>query len=167
MEQRTGHRTGGRRLRVRMGAAVAALAVVVAAGCVPPSAERAVDPAPPIVDPGSQLIGCDQAADRVVVTASAHLDPACTYTGGFEISTSRVVLDCRGAQVEDPEGDSGVGILVTAPTTVELSDVTVRNCFVKGFLNNVRVSREGFKSLVQGSEYDAPFTNITIENTHL
>ncbi len=167
MEQRTGHRTVGRRFRVQVGAAVGALALVVAAGCVPPSAERAVDPAPLIVDPGSQLIGCDQAADRVVVTASAHLDPTCIYTGGFDISTSGVVLDCRGAHVEDPEGDDRIGILVTAPITVALSDVTVRNCFVKGFLNNVRVSREGFKSLVQGSEYDAPFTNITIENTHL
>lgn len=120
----------------------------------------------PIVDPGSQLIGCDQAADRVTVTASAHLDPACIYAGGFDISTSGVVLDCRGAHVEDPEGDDRIGILVSAPTTVALSDVTVRNCFVKGFLNNARVSREGFKSLVQGSEYDAPFSNITIVNTH-
>jgi parallel beta-helix repeat protein len=165
MERRAGQRSGARRLRG--GAVAATIALVIAAGCVPPAAERAVDPAPPTVDPGSQLIGCDQAAARVVVTASAHLDPACTYTGGFDVTASDVVFDCRGAHVEDPEGDDRIGIHVKAPYTVPLDDVTVRNCFVKGFLNNMRVTREGFKAIVEGSEYEAPFTNITIENSHL
>ena len=36
----------------------------------------------------STLVGCDRAAEVVVVTADTHLDPACTYTGGFEITAS-------------------------------------------------------------------------------
>ncbi len=168
IDHRSDHRSDGRQPRIRaMGAVVVGLALLVAAGCAPPYVEQPVDPSPTTVDAGSRLIGCDQASERILVSQSSHLDPSCTYTGGFDISTSGVVLDCRGAHVEDPEGDDRIGILVTAPATVALADVTVRNCFVKGFLNNVRVSREGFKSLVEGAEYEAPFSNITIENTHL
>jgi parallel beta-helix repeat protein len=43
----------------------------------------------------------------------------------------------------------------------------VRNCIISGFLNNVRVSREGVKTLSLGSEYDAPFSDIVIENSRL
>jgi hypothetical protein len=59
-------------------------------------AEHRVDPAPPSVDPGSRLIGCERAAERVMVSVSSHLDPRCTYTGGFDLSTSGVVFDCLG-----------------------------------------------------------------------
>ena len=156
-----------RRRARRFGRAVVVVLLGGLAACVPPRTEQPVDPVPPSVDPGSLLIGCDQAATRVTVTVSAHLDPSCTYTGGFDISTSGVVFDCRGAHVEDPEGDDGVGILVTAPTTVALAHVAVRNCFVKGFLNNVRVSRSGFKTLTPGEEYEAPFSDIAVEHSHL
>jgi Right handed beta helix region len=172
MEQRSGSpkQVAGparRRRTLLVGAGFVLTLGLGVAGCVAPYAERPVQPEPATVDPDSQLIGCDQAALRITVTVSSHLDAACTYTGGFDISTSGVVLDCRGAHVEDPEGNDRIGIHVKAPSTVALTDVTVRNCFVKGFLNNVRVSREGFKTLAQGSEYEAPFSDITIENSHL
>ena len=37
------------------------------------------------VDPGSQLIPCDQGDTRVTIDTSSHLDPGCTWTRGFEI----------------------------------------------------------------------------------
>ena len=51
------------------------------------------------VDPGSQLIGCDQADTPVTLSVSSHLDPSCTWTRGVEIVASDVVLDCQGAHI--------------------------------------------------------------------
>ena len=69
--------------------AVAALALITAA----------CQPLPP-VEPGSTLVDCSRAGERVELTASAHLDPSCTYTAGFDITASGVTLDCRGALVK-------------------------------------------------------------------
>ncbi len=115
----------------------------------------------------STLIGCDRAVETVQITSDAHLDPACTYTGGVEITASNVVFDCRGAHITDVEGSHGRGISVSANSHTSLDHITVRNCIVSGFLNNVRVSREGFKALPAGSEYEAPFSDIVIENSRL
>ncbi|MEJ7584488.1 MAG: right-handed parallel beta-helix repeat-containing protein [Acidimicrobiales bacterium] len=119
------------------------------------------------VGAGSQLVGCERAAERVVVSVSSHLDPSCTYREGFDITASDVVLDCRGARVEDLDGTRGIGIHVTAPAHVSLRHVTIRNCLVRGFLNNIRVSREGFKQLPRGEEYEDGFEDILIEHNHL
>jgi parallel beta-helix repeat protein len=116
---------------------------------------------------GSQLIGCDRAAEVVVLTADAHLDPACTYTGGFEITGSGVTFDCRGARIEDVDRNSSRGVHIHAPADVVLADVTVRNCIIVGFLNNVRVSRDGFQALEQGADYEHPFADIVVENSRL
>ena len=163
----------GRRAR-GLGAA-AALLVAVAAGA-------ACEPAPPVIveaplpelvggepGPGSTLVGCDRAAEVVTVTGPTHLDPSCTYTGGFRVAASHATLDCRGARIEDPTGEASRGILVTTPADVPLTDVTVRNCVVVGFLNNVRVTREGFRSLPAGdeSEYENGTAGIVLENSHL
>jgi hypothetical protein len=142
------------------------VAVVVAAGCVPPH------PSPPVdaigeLDPGSQLVGCDQATQRIVVSGVEHLDPSCTYTRGIDIRTSDTTLDCRGAQIAFAgERQDKQGILIETPVDVPLENVTVRNCNVSGFgPNNLRVRREGFKDLVEGHEYDAPTANIRIEHS--
>jgi parallel beta-helix repeat protein len=117
------------------------------------------------VDPASTLVGCDQADARITVTSSIHLDPACIYTRGFEIVASDVTLDCRGASiVKDLAFNTKHGILIEAPTSVPLHDVTVRNCTVSSFDNNLRITREGFKDLPVGSEYEHAFSNILIEN---
>ena len=92
------------------------------------------------VDPGSQLIACDQADTRVTVAASSHLDPSCTWTRGVEIVASDVVLDCQGAHIAAP--DRRYGVLITAPADVALSNIVVRNCHIEGFLNNVRIDRK-------------------------
>ncbi len=117
--------------------------------------------------PSSTLIGCERAAETVEITSDAHLDPACTYTGGVQISASNVVFDCRGAHITDVDGTHGRGVSVSADSDTSIDHVTVRNCIISGFLNNVRVSREGFKDLVPGSDYDAPFSDIVIENSRL
>jgi nitrous oxidase accessory protein NosD len=115
------------------------------------------------VDPGSQLIGCDQADTQVTIAVSSHLDPSCTWTRGVEIVASDVTLDCQGAHIAAPDRRYGVHIVST--TDVALSNITVRNCHVEGFLNNVHIEREGFRDLVEGQEYEHAFSNIVIEDS--
>jgi nitrous oxidase accessory protein NosD len=115
--------------------------------------------------PGSQLIDCSQADDRVEITVSSHLDPSCVWTRGVRITASDVVLDCQGARLYGPDRQRGVEI--TAPTDTALSNITVRNCEIEGFLNNVRIIREGFRDLAEGVEYEHAFSNIVIEDSTL
>lgn len=133
------------------------LAILVAAALGSSGSARAVDP-------GSQLVGCDRADTLVTISASSHLDPSCTWTRGVEIVASGVVLDCQGARIA-PVTSRQRGITITAPTTVALSDIVVRNCEVEGFLNNVRITREGFRDLAEGAEYEHAFSNIVIEDS--
>ncbi len=115
--------------------------------------------------PGSQLIDCSQAGDRVDITVSSHLDPSCVWTRGVRITASNVVLDCQGARLYGPDRQRGVEI--TAPTDTALSNITVRNCQIEGFLNNIRIIREGFRDLAEGVEYENAFSNIVIEDSTL
>lgn len=156
--------TRGRRLVVVL---VAASAVLVLGACRPTYVERPITALWGRLDPASTLIGCERAAERLVVAGPVHLDPSCTYTGGVEISTSGTVLDCRGARIEDVAGNRSRGIAVTTPNDVALTDVTIRNCLVKGFLNTVRVTRPDFRSLPVGAEYEQPTSDIVIEHSRL
>jgi hypothetical protein len=142
------------------------VAVLVAAGCVPPHPSPPVSPADE-VEPGSQLIGCDQATQRIVVSGTVHLDPSCTYTRGIDIRTSNTTLDCRGASIAFAgQREDRQGILIETPVDVPLDHVTVHNCNVSGFApNNLRVRRVGFKDLVQGQEYAVPTSDIRIEHS--
>ncbi|MCB0971231.1 MAG: right-handed parallel beta-helix repeat-containing protein, partial [Acidimicrobiales bacterium] len=124
------------------------------------SAVAILAPAPAGADP--TLIGCDQAAVRVEVTADAVLDGGCTYTAGFDITASNVTLDCAGARIASAPGDSGRGILVHAPVDVDLTDVTVRNCRVEGFLNGIKVTRDGFRDLADGEEFEHSTARILL-----
>jgi parallel beta-helix repeat protein len=155
------------RLTIRL-AALAALAVVALAACQPlANPELPLGDDTGTVDPASVLIGCGQATQHLVVTVTSHLDPSCTYSGGIEVTQSHVTLDCRGAHVDAGTGRSGVGILVHSPAAVALTDVTVRNCVVHGFLNGMRITRDGFKTLAAGHEYDVADTDITVENDRI
>jgi parallel beta-helix repeat protein len=113
------------------------------------------------------VIGCDQAANPIQISASGDyaLDASCTYTAGVEISASDVELDCRHAVIDDVTGTHGLGISITTPSDVALANVHVHRCDVRHFLNNVRVSRAGFKELAAGHEYDVQLSNIVIENS--
>lgn len=118
------------------------------------------------VDPGSQLITCDQADERVTIDVSSHLDPSCTWTRGVEIIASDVTLDCQGANIAAPDRRFGVAIL--APIDVVLSNITVRNCHIEGFLNNIHIEREGFFALAEMTEteaYEHAWSNIVIEDS--
>ena len=115
--------------------------------------------------PGSQLIDCSQADDRVEITVSSHLDPSCVWTRGVRITASDVVFDCQGAHLYGPDRQRAVEI--TASTDTALSNITVRNCHMEGFLNNVRIIREGFRDLAEGVEYENAFSNIVIEDSTL
>lgn len=139
-----------------------AFATVLAAAALAAST-TACKPPPP--GEGSVLIGCDRAGERVQVTVSSHLDPSCTYTAGFDIRASDVTFDCQGALIRSAPGAGGRGILVTTPIDVPLHDVTVRNCTVSGFLNSLRVTRDGFRTLPEGSEYENGLANIVIERS--
>jgi parallel beta-helix repeat protein len=139
--------------------AVALATVVVAtlAACQP-------TPPPPPAE-GSVLIGCDRTGERVQVTVTSHLDPACTYTLGFDVTGSGVTLDCQGALVRSAEGAGGHGIRISTPIDTPLHDVTVRNCRVEGFLNSLRVTRDGFRTLPAGVEYENGTSDILVERS--
>ncbi len=140
------------RLVMACGAAVLALSAVVA--CEPPPPEE-----------GSVLIGCDRADERIQLTETSHLDPACTYTLGVDITASGVTLDCQGATIRSAPGAGGRGILVSTPIDTPLHGVTVRNCTVEGFLNSLRVTRDGFRTLPQGQEYENGTADIVVEDS--
>ncbi|MGZ4705307.1 MAG: right-handed parallel beta-helix repeat-containing protein [Acidimicrobiales bacterium] len=125
---------------------------------------------PAVVPPpeaGSQLVDCSQAGAPVVVTVSSHLDPSCTYTGGLRIAASDVVLDCQGALVQSASGAGGVGIVVSTPADTSMSGDVVRNCRVSGFLNSMRVTRTGFRSLARGHEFDHTLSDVVIEHSEV
>lgn len=110
------------------------------------------------------VVACPATDALITITADADLDPTCTYVAPFEITASDVVLDCKGAVI-DGTGRGGVGILIHAPATVALSGVVVRNCDVGGFLNSVRVTRDGFRALAPGVEHADAFSDIVIEDS--
>jgi parallel beta-helix repeat protein len=138
------------------------VAVVVAVGVV-----AGCEPAPPLPPPGagSVLVGCDRAGERITLTVSSHLDPGCTYTLGIDVVASGVTLDCQGALIKSAVGAGGLGIRIATPVATPLSDVTVRNCTVEGFLNNLRVTRDGFRTLPAGQEYENGTSDIVIEDS--
>ena len=113
--------------------------------------------------PESQLIACDRADERIEITSHSHLDPSCEYTGGFDISMSDVTLDCRNAIIRGPAGTSLRGIAIAAPEETALSGVTVRSCRVDGFLNSIRILREGFRTFESGEEYVHDTSDIVLE----
>lgn len=158
---------GERRRTTRWKAALVGLVAVVVVSACQPLAVRTLYPG--ATEPGSQLVGCEHAGEKLVVTVSSHLDPSCTYTRSVQITASNVVFDCRGAHItRDPAVNDRLGIEIVAPTTVALSNVTVRNCTIEDFAtNSLRIRRDGFKSLPPGAEYDNGFSNIRVENSNL
>ena len=77
-----------------------------------------------------------------------------------------MTLDCRGALV-DGTGQGGTGILVHAPADADLSGVTIRDCTVHGFLNGIRVTRDGFRALPAGHEYDHGVRGVVVERSRV
>jgi parallel beta-helix repeat protein len=110
------------------------------------------------------VVGCASAGVRVQVTSSIDLDPSCTYTAGFDVVSSGTTLDCKGATIRSADGAGGVGILVHSPTDQPLSDVSITDCKVRGFLNSIRVTRDGFRTLAAGHEYDHETSDIVVDH---
>ena len=75
------------------------------------------------------------------------------------------VVRGRGHAVLLREGVRGVGILVHTPADTDLSRVTIRRCAVRGFLNGIKISRDGFRALPAGHEYDHALRDVTIEDS--
>jgi len=113
--------------------------------------------------PIGELIECDRADKAINVSADSRLDPSCTWTKGIKITASDVTLDCQGARLASTT--RRYGVLISAPTDVPLSNVTVKNCEIDGFLNCVHIEREGFRELPEGHEYENLFSNIVIEDS--
>jgi Right handed beta helix region len=112
------------------------------------------------------VVPCSAAAQRVVLTANARLDPDCVYSAGFDVTASNVTLDCRGALI-DGTGRDGSGVLVHAPVDADLHGVTIRDCRVRGFLNSIRVTRDGFRSLAAGHEYDHEVRDVVLDGVRV
>lgn len=120
----------------------------------------------PAGDPpaGAVPIGCDQAAAPLVVSVSSYLDPSCEYTGGVRIVASGVTFDCRGARLVGADL-TGSGITIVSPADTDMSGVTVQNCRTDGFLNGMRVTRNGFRELAVGVEYAHHLRDVTIKDS--
>jgi hypothetical protein len=139
----------------RLVAALTASAALLVGAAVAPSAAATPSAGVPVVS-------CDQAGSTIVLTASADLDPTCTYSGGIQIIRSHVTLDCQGAHVDQGDGRSGVGILITTDVDTALTDITVRNCVVHGFLDGMRITRVGFRTLAEGHEYEHDYSRVRL-----
>jgi parallel beta-helix repeat protein len=137
---------------------LAAVLTLGAGGCLVVGPQPSPDP-----PADSQLVGCDQATEVVRLTASAHLDPTCTYTAGVRILASGVTLDCRGALIRGER--AGTGIVVISPSDVDLQGVTIRDCRVEGFLNGIRITREGFRELAVGDEYTHVLSDVVVRDS--
>jgi parallel beta-helix repeat protein len=133
-------------------ATVAVVALVASACVLPP-------PPPP-----SAAIDCSAPAADRTINVSTRLDGGCTYTGRFSITASNVELDCAGATI-DGTGRSGAGIVVTTPADVNLFNVVIRNCHTVGWVNGMRVTRDGFRDLAEGHEYDHNLVGVTIADS--
>ncbi len=116
-------------------------------------------------NPTSELISCDRADEEVMISADARLDPSCTWTKGIKIVASDLTLDCQGARIAS--ATRRYGIHIVSPTDQPLSNVTVRNCEIDGFLNCLHIEREGFRELAEGEEYEDTFSNILIEDSRI
>ena len=99
----------------------------------------------------------------MVLTSSARLDPSCTYTEGLEITASDVDLNCRGAVLDRTGQGGNPGILVHTPADADMRNITIRNCVIKGFLNSIRISRDGFRALPAGQEYAHGISDVTLK----
>lgn len=146
---------------------VASVVAVLLVGLVAGPA-AAADAGPATAGAGngrSELVPCPEPGQRVTITADAHLDPRCTYAG-LDITASDVDLDCRGALVDGP-GQPGAGVLISTPADVDLTDVTIRDCTVRGFVNGIRVTRLGFRTLPAGHEYDNRLADVRIERSRV
>ncbi len=137
--------------------ALIAAVVLVAASCIGP-------PVPPPTGGPSDLIPCSQSAADHELVANAHLDPSCTYTGHFRITRGNVRFDCNGALIT---GTTGVGIEISTPVDVSMEGVRVQECRTDGFLNGIRATRVGFRSLAPGREYDHQLSDILIDGTQV
>ncbi|HYP47446.1 MAG TPA: right-handed parallel beta-helix repeat-containing protein [Thermoleophilaceae bacterium] len=116
--------------------------------------------------PATAVLPCSEGAERATLTESVRLHPSSAYTGGFDITASNVVLDCRGATI-DGTGRGGTGILIGAPADADLSGVVIRNCAVRGFLNGIRITRDGFRGLGAGHEYEHGIRDVVIERSRV
>lgn len=146
--------TGQGMRRIATLVAVVAIGLGGVATAVPAGADTAIP-----------VVGCDRANTRIELTASARLDPSCTYTEGVTISASHVELDCDQALIQKRGG--GIGILVTTPSDVDLVDVTIRGCRVDGFLNSIHLRRDGFNHLPAGEEYVHQLDGVHVEGNLL
>ena len=121
-------------------------------------------PVPPPTGGPSDLIPCSQSDADHELVANAHLDPSCTYTGHFRITRGNVRFDCNGALIT---GTTGVGIEISTPVDVSMEGVRVQECRTDGFLNGIRATRVGFRSLAPGREYDHQLSDILIDGTQV
>lgn len=115
----------------------------------------------------AEVIPCERSDELVIIDEDSVLEPGCVYRAGIEIVGSDIHLDCQGALIQDTTGHQRRGIHITTSADIPQSNILVENCEVEGFLNNMRVSREGFKSFVEGMEYEGAGGNIILQNSTL
>jgi len=114
-----------------------------------------------------RTIGCEQADQRVTLTASTRLDNHCRYTGGFDITASNVTLDCDGARLEHTSNDGLNAVAVSVGADADLANVTIRNCRIRGFAHAIDIARIGAQELAAGHEYDHHLRDVVVEHNQI
>lgn len=88
-------------------------------------------------------------AEQITIARDTELDPACAYRSTLRIVAGNLLLDCRGALI-DATGRT-FGILIG--DRHEVSQVTVRNCRIRGGGNGIFVGRTESDAL-KAERYD-------------
>ena len=74
----------------------------------------------------------------------------------------------RARSVQSAPGSGGAGHRRSrTPADTTMSGDVVRNCRVSGFLNSIRVTRTGFRTLAAGHEFDHTLSDVVIEDSEV
>lgn len=116
-----------------------------------------------------QVLPCNNGnSTNITITQDTLLTPNCIYYVSFSITTSNVIFNCRGATIDGlNQSNQNVGILITTPYNSNLSNVTVENCNVEGFVNGILVNRSGYQSLTNGDYYVNYLSDIYITHNFI
>ncbi len=93
--------------------------------------------APPWPVPAADQAANCPVAEQITSEKDTQLYPACTYRSTLRITAGNLVLDCRGALIDARGRNFGIVI----GDRNQVSQVTVRNCRVRGGGNGIFVGR--------------------------
>ena len=116
------------------------------------------------VDPGSELITCDRADQRVEITVSSHLDPSCTWTRGVRDPGLRRHARLPG-RTHRRRRIVATGSTSTRRPTRRWRTSPCATATSRASSTTSTSSARDSAHLAEGVEYENGFSNITIEDS--